>query len=411
MNKILKPVIDFFTALISSPELYLQFVLALAVILLALISSYYARKNAFRIRLKNENFDHWLKGALQFLTPVLIALFMTIATEIAEAFFKDSRIISHIARLSRAWLILNLIWKLSENKSVARFIVVMLVPILFLRIVGLFQPTAAYLDTLDFTIGKLRLSVYVLLKGGVALTILLWLTGIILSAGEQYIRKMQSISFNAKELLIKFFEIITYGIVFLVTLNVMGVDLTALAVFGGALGVGIGFGLQKITSNFFSGIILLAEKSIKTNDVIEIDNGITGTVKRLGARAILVETGDGREILIPNEDFITSKVTNWTYSHTRGRIEIKVGISYDSDITKARELMLMVAAENERCLNEPKPECFVAEFGDNAIKLALYFWVENIAKGRQKPKSQVMLAIWQKFAENNIKIPLTNQPQ
>ncbi len=405
-SKLLKTVEEFFTGIFASPELYLQFVLALAVLAAALIFSYYAKKYAAGFRLKNESLDHFLKGFLKLLMPISAALFLTIATVISEQFFKDSQIILHIARLARAWLILTLVWRLSENKSLGRLIVIMLIPILALRILGLFEPTVSYLDAIDFNIGKLRLSLYLMIKGVVAFTMMLWLTGIISETGENYIRKTKALSFNTKELLIKFFEIILYSIVFLTTLNIIGIDLTALAVFGGALGVGIGFGLQKITSNFISGVILLAEKSIKDNDLVEIE-GVTGFVRRLGARAIRMESTDGREILIPNEDFITQKVTNWTYTNTKARAEIKIGISYDSDVEKAITLMLTAAKENSGCLAAPAPECFVTEFQPNAAELTLYFWVANVAKGRAKPKSQIMTEILKRFAENSIKIPVT----
>jgi small-conductance mechanosensitive channel len=119
----------------------------------------------------------------------------------------------------------------------------------------------------------------------------------------------------------------------------------------------------------------------------------------------LFETFDGKEIMIPNEDFVTTRVINWTYSNTKGRVAINIGVSYKSDIKKARELILEAAREHERCSQDPEPTCFLREFADSSVNFLLFFWVDDIIKGRYQPQSEVMFAIWDKFAENNIEIP------
>ena len=183
--------------------------------------------------------------------------------------------------------------------------------------------------------------------------------------------------------------------------------MTAFTVIGGAVGVGIGFGLQKIASNFISGIILLFEKAIEVGDWIEIENGnIFGIVRHFAGRYTIVEGFDGREIIIPNEDLIVNKVINWTYSNNRARIEINIGVAYNSDLNKVRQIMIDVANSNARCLRYPEVECNLTNFGDFDIKFLLTFWINDIVEGRQSAKSQVMLEIWQKFKENDIEIPL-----
>ena len=183
--------------------------------------------------------------------------------------------------------------------------------------------------------------------------------------------------------------------------------MTTFAVLGGAIGVGIGFGLQKIASNFISGIILLFEKSVEVGDWIEIENSnIFGVIKHFASRHTLIECFDGKEIMVPNEDFIIGRVTNWTYSNNRARIEINVGVAYNSDLEKVKDVMTSCAYENPRCLNYPEVECYVTQFGEYDIKFTLYFWVSDITGGRMSAKSDVMMRIWKRFQENNIRVPV-----
>ena len=185
----------------------------------------------------------------------------------------------------------------------------------------------------------------------------------------------------------------------------LGIDLKVLAIFSGAIGIGIGFGLQKITSNFISGLILLFEKSVKSDDLVELASGAYGFVRHIGARYTLVATHEGKEIMVPNEDFITGRVTNCTFSNKKGRIEISIGISYESDIEKAMDLILESAKEYSGCLDDPGPSCFLREFADSAINCVLFFWVLDVREGILKHKSNIMRSIWRKFKEHDIVIP------
>ncbi len=175
---------------------------------------------------------------------------------------------------------------------------------------------------------------------------------------------------------------------------------------GGAVGVGIGFGLQKIASNFISGIILLFEKSVEVGDIVELDNGsIYGTVRHFGGRYTLVEATDGKEIMIPNEEFIINKVTNWTYSNNRARIEIQIGVDYQSDLNLTKEIMLSSAKSHKKCIAYPEPECFVTSFNEYDITMTLHFWISDIVDGRMGAKSDVMIEVFNALKENNISIP------
>lgn len=273
---------------------------------------------------------------------------------------------------------------------------------------GHLKPVVAFLDSeaLTFAVGKVHISAYKLLKGIIAVVILFWFAATLSHIFEKYLNKLTSIRASNRALLLKAIQIIIYFLAFLLTLDVLGIDLTALAIFSGAVGIGVGFGLQKITSNFISGLILLFEKSIEIDDLIEMSGGIFGYIRQMGARYTLIETFDGREIITPNEDFITNRVTNWTYSKPNGRIEIPVGIAYGSDLRLALKLMLETAKEHPRCSKEPEPEAFVREFAENTVKLILFFWVDDVTVGRFGPQSDVMVQLVQKFKDHGIEIPI-----
>ena len=191
---------------------------------------------------------------------------------------------------------------------------------------------------------------------------------------------------------------------FVIALSTIGLDLTSFALLGGAVGVGIGFGLQKVVSNLVSGLILLIDRSIKPGDVIEIE-GTYGWINSLRARYASVITRDGKEHLIPNEDLITNRVINWSFSDRNVRVRVPVGISYDSNPRLAIELCLQAAKSTSRTLMDPEPKCLLTGFGDNSIDLELRFWIDDPSNGVGNVRSAVLLSIWDKFNENNIEIP------
>lgn len=264
-------------------------------------------------------------------------------------------------------------------------------------------------DAFSVTFGSITLSAYTALKILFTFFILLWVTFAIISFTTHRIKNLSYVSASNRELILKILQIVIYFFAFMIGLDILGIDFKALAVFGGAVGIGIGFGLQKITSNFISGIILLMEKSVEVGDLIEIDNGTYGYLRHTNARYTLIETFDGKEIMIPNEDFITNRVSNWTFTHRKARIEIPVHVSYQSDLEQVKKLILEAAKEHPQCLIDPAPECFLREFGDYAVKFLLYFWIRDVTQGRFNPQSDILFSIWKKFKKHGIEIPYPQQ--
>ena len=308
-------------------------------------------------------------------------------------------------KFSRPKIITNL-QRFMLNKTKCLYLTIV-VCFLF-GVLGYLDAVIKILDSelLTFKFATVSFSVYKLIKSVFLIILFFWVAQSVNRVGAQNIKRLSKLATTNRAILTKIFQIFVYFTFFIIILDLHGIDLSAFAFLGGAVGIGIGFGLQKITSNFLSGIILLFEKSIKEGDLIEISTGIYGFIKHTGARHTLVETFNGQEIMIPNDEFITNRVTNWTHSNNRGRMEIKVRVTYDADIEKARELMIGAASDREGCSKSILPQCYLAEFADSSIELLLFFWLENITHKRIETKSDVMRSILRGFKENNIEMAL-----
>jgi small-conductance mechanosensitive channel len=305
--------------------------------------------------------------------------------------------------MKRFWLII-----LNPPIALSKWLIFLLLALIVLAgATRQLETIRAYLDAeaLSYQLGSIDISVFDLLRALLIIVLAFWTASIISGVLRYRIDKLQKLRTANRLLLHKVAQVSVYLVSFLITLDVLGVDLTTLTVFSGAIGIGLGFGLQKIASNFVSGLILLLEKSIEQDDLVEIGDKAIGFVRKSGARFTIVETFDGKEVMIPNEDFITNHVTNWTYSNSRGRVEISVGVAYGSDIEKAYDLMLEAAKEHPLCLEDPAAACFLRNFGDSSVDFILHFWMADVTTGRWKPQSEVMFAIWRKFKDNGIEIP------
>lgn len=265
--------------------------------------------------------------------------------------------------------------------------------------------TLEALSKLTVSIGSININPYLILKGIAIICLLLWLTGLIMSRIDRRLSRVQGMRASNRTLILKIFQILSYCIIFIVGMHLLGINMTALSVFSGALGVGLGFGLQKIASNFISGIILLFEKSIEVGDLIQLADGTLGTIHQTQARYTLIETFDGRAIMIPNEEFISQRVISWTHGDLDARTEITVSVGYESDIELAKQLMVEAAKNHPRCHPSRVPTCVINKFGDSGIELQLFFWVANVVDGRMEPRSDVMLDILKAFKANHISIP------
>lgn len=283
----------------------------------------------------------------------------------------------------------------------------LLVGLIAADLTGRLDSIKAILDTEALTLrtGSYAITVYGILRAIVIIALVFWVTATFAGLADKRISRLGKLRPARRSLIAKIAQIAIYSVAFLIALDVAGLNLTTLTVLGGAVGIGIGFGLQKIASNFISGLILLLEGSIEENDLVELSNGTVGFIRRSSARYTLIETFDGKEILVPNEDLITSQVINWTLSSNKGRIEIPVGVAYGSDLEKVNDILLSSAREHPACITDPEPQCFLRQFGDSSVNFILLFWVEDVVAGRWGPQSDVMFEITRRFKDAGITIP------
>ena len=307
--------------------------------------------------------------------------------------------------MSAAWLLISIVAHGLRNRVVGRIFALFAWVYVAAAILGVVDDTALVLDQAGFDVGEFRISILSLLKASLLLGFALWLSNSLGNYLERRIQKLDELTPSLRVLLGKTTRILLFVIAASVVVSGLGIDLTALTVLSGALGVGIGFGLQKVVSNFISGIIILVDQSIKPGDTISLGDTF-GWIRELRSRFISVVTRDGREYLIPNEDFITQRVINWSFSDKFVRLDVDFGVSYNSDPHEVTRIAIEAAKSVDRVDTTRKsPVCWMTEFGDSSINLKLRFWISDPQEGLTNIRGKVLMALWDAFKEHNIEIP------
>lgn len=348
-----------------------------------------------------ERFDHFVEPLY---APIIFLIFIWLATAAGTNMGAQIYLFDIASSLLLAWIIISLAAGFLGKNSTVSFIAVLVWSIAALDIVQLLDPFIAILDDAAINVGATRVSLFDVVWGVFSFFLFIWIALFAARVIDERLKKIAAITPSAQVLIIKVIKIVFVSIAFLIALNSTGIDLTALAVFGGALGVGLGFGLQKVVSNFISGIILLLDNSIKPGDVVQIQETY-GSINALNARYTSVITRDGTEFLIPNEDMITQQVINWTHSNTNIRRRIPVCVDYDSDVEKVMEMMVSTALANNRVLNSPKPQARLMGFGDNGINLELRMWINDPQNGVRNVASEVLIELLKEFREAGVNLP------
>ena len=307
------------------------------------------------------------------------------------------------AKLALAWLVIRLLTSVIRNEFVVQLVSIAAWLVAALSIIGQLDPTIDALDSVSVVFGGLRLTPLLVIKLGVLLAFALWVTNIASNFAENQITRSGDLTPSIQVLLIKIVRLGLMTLAVTMTLSAVGIDLSALAIFSGAAGVGIGFGLQKIIANFISGIILLADKSVKPGDLVTIGDS-SGRISAMKTRYISVAAGDGREFLIPNEDLVTQKVTNWTYTDKNTLVKVNFGTNYDADPRMVCKLAAEIAAGHPRATKGKTPSCLLTEFTEAGMKFSLTFWIPD-PDGMDNVKSDVMLALWDAFKREGIRVP------
>lgn len=315
-----------------------------------------------------------------------------------------SNLISVAATLISAWVIISVASRVLRNRTASRVLAIAAWLIAALHILGLLGPAIALLDDIPLGVGNVSLSLWGLIKAALILTALLWFGTALSALIDRRLLSSDDLTPSLQVLISKIIKIVLIGFAIVVALGSIGVDLTAFAVFSGAVGLGIGFGLQKVVSNLFAGIIILLDKSIKPGDVISLGETF-GWINSLRARYVSVVTRDGREYLIPNEDLITQQVVNWSFTDRAVRLECTFGVAYQSDPHLVRKTAMQAASACRRVGKTPAPVCHVTGFGDSSIDFVLRFWVSDPEAGVANIRGEVLLAVWDAFKEHGIAFP------
>ena len=265
------------------------------------------------------------------------------------------------------------------------------------------------LDTVAVSFGSFRVSLFDVLIVSAVIVGVIALAWFISKMARRGVRRMHRLD-NAQQLLAeKLMTIIVWAAAFFIGIDLLGIDLTALAVFSGAFGLAIGFGLQKTFGNLIAGIILLMDRSIKPGDVIAVTdmagNESFGQIRKIGIRAVSVTTRDQREYLIPNENLMINQVENWSYSSKNVRMQVPVGVSYEADMNLAEELMLEAAKSCDRVLLAPPPTVWMSEYGDSSVNFVIHCWIQDPEDGVGNVRSAVLKRLWWLFKENGVEIP------
>lgn len=340
------------------------------------------------------------------LFPLLSVLILSIYTYIISQITDPHIFLTTILKLLMAWIVIRFTIQFLVSEEWQKMTAFFIWFIACFFIFGWINTAVIFLDAISIKIGDFEITAFMVIKTIIFLLVFLWLAVLVSSFFERQIKTLPGLNPSTKVLTAKILRIFLIIIAFVIVLNSLGIDLTVFAVFSGALGLGIGIGLQKIASNFISGITILIDRSIKPGDVISVGDTY-GWVNHLRARYVSVVTRDGAEHIIPNEDIITKPLINWSYSNKYVRVKTTIGVSYDSDLDKAIELCLKACEGEDRILDlkNHKPISYIEQFGDSAVQIHLSFWINDPENGMANLRSKILIKIWRLFKEHNIKIP------
>ena len=337
-------------------------------------------------------------------TAVFAALMMlTRVAMVTSTWPSRSYLLVIAAKLAFAWLIIRLVTSVMRNTFIVRLVSLSAWLMVALSILGQLEPVIEGLDSVSIVLGGLRLTPLLLIKLGVLLVVALWLSNIASNFAESRITRSTDLTPSIQVLLVKMIRLALMIFAVAAVMSAVGINLSVLAIFSGAAGVGIGFGLQKIVANFISGIILLADKSVKPGDLVTIGDS-SGRISAMKTRYISVAAGDGREFLIPNEDLVTQKVTNWTYTDKNTLVKVNFSTNYEADPRLVCKLANEIAAAAPRAIKLKPPNCILVEFAEAGMRFALTFWIAD-PDGMDNVKSEVMLSLWETFKREGIRVP------
>jgi small-conductance mechanosensitive channel len=401
-------ILDILVSWLSSPQFYAQVIAIIAAVVIGRIIAKLIQARVFLFNAeptegKLLRYRALLYSCRDLLRPALVVIALIAAAAGSDAGVGSSWLVRLASVVATISLLHSVIKRFVANpiaNAGARWIGL---PVAAIYMFGYMPQLLSWLDSTALQAGNIRISMLAVIKAAVFGGIFFAIGRMSSNAGQKVIRDQQTVDIQTRELAAKALELVVFAIVLLLLFNVLGLDLSTLAVFGGALGVGLGFGLQQIASNFISGIIILLERSFKVGDYIELEDGRTGTLKQINMRSSMLSTWDGKDIMVPNERFITTRFVNWTHADPRQRYEVPFAVSYDTDIHKVPPLIEKAVKAHKAILDAPEPvSCELRKFGDTGIQFAVKFWVNGIDDGPNNYSSEVGFIIWDALKKADI---------
>ncbi|MEL6289147.1 MAG: mechanosensitive ion channel domain-containing protein [Pseudomonadota bacterium] len=403
-------------ALISTPETYTQFGIILGAIMIAWLvaAALSGRIHAAHGRTQPEAeraIIRFLDSIRSLFFPAFAIVALSAATSFSETLAADNTIVKGAQGLA----IIALLYRIANRFLQSPILISVLkwvgIPIAALYAFDVLDDVIAALDSAAVEIGNIRFSAYGVVRTLLFGVILFWLGRASNRTGKRVIRAQQAFDIGTQEVLAKLLEIFIYVAIFLVLINIMGLDLTALAVFGGALGVGLGFGLQQIAANFISGLIILLDRSVTVGDYIELEDGRAGTLRELTMRSATLETFEGKDIMVPNEKFITTSFVNWTHNNQKQRYSLTFQVAYATDLEKLFDIVRDIVVSHPQVLSgddlplAERPDAEIKSFDDSGITILVEFWMNGIDDGDNRVGADLNMMIWTALKTHGIQIP------
>lgn len=340
---------------------------------------------------------------------VLIALYALAAPALQNIPILGQNWLVKIAQgLAVVFLLYTAIKRFIKHPLVEKIVIWIAIPIAVLKVFGWYDEFQTFMqEDARLELGNISIPAWTVANIIIFGSILFWVGRISNTKGKEVIQKQESIDAGTREVFSKIFEMVLFGILFILLMNIAGINLGALVVLGGAIGLGLGFGLQQIAANFISGMILLLDRTLKIGDYVVLPDGREGHVAALNMRSATIETTDGKDIMVPNVKFIEDAYENWTHSDPRQRYEVYFSVAYDTNIDMLEDILIPAVSKHPSVLQEPEtPDLELREFGDFGIKFAVEFWCDGIDDGENKFTSDLNFIIWRTLKKHGIEMPL-----
>ena len=403
-------------AALTRPESYTQAGIILLIYAIAFLVANRVRKYAPILddeRVTNDGHPllRFVANCGNLIFPLTAILLLRISVEVSNTVLDEAWLVRTALTVAMLLLFISAVNDFIGSVLTRRAFKWIGIPLLLLHLLGGLDDLVDILAAISVSIGNIEVSAYGLVRVAIFGSLLFWFGRVSNRAGREILTRQTELHESTREVVSKLLEVTTFVVIFLLLLNVMGINLTTLAVFGGALGVGLGFGLQAIASNFISGLIILFDRSVTIGDFVELDGGRAGTVRELTLRSTTLETFEGKDVIVPNEKFIVETFTNWTHKDKRQRYRVDFSVAYRSDIDQLVEIVKGVVAAHPKVISgdhlpiEYRPDCEIDSFGDSGVNMFVEFWMEGIDDGKNRVGGDLLLMIFNALREHGFEIP------